>query len=328
MSADQIALFGAPEPALKVRPVAPEPAWLELAARLPAGILLGGSTWSFPGWAGLVYDGKPSEAELARHGLAAYARHPLFRAVGIDRTYYRPISVAAFAAYAAATPPGFRFLVKAHDLLTLPVFPDHPRYGAEAGRVNPRYLDAAYATAEVVGPYVEGLREKGGGLLFQFSPGHPEVPAAFAERLGRFLEALPPGPLYAVELRSPRQLTPAYAAAIKAAGACHCLNVHTGMPDLKAQVVAVDAGNAPALILRWVIKPGWRTATARTRCLPFSKLVEEDPRTRKAVAQLVVKAHKKGMPALVSLHNLAEGSSPPSIVLLAREIVDQLAGGG
>lgn len=35
---------------------------------------------------------------LARHGLAAYARHPLLRTVSLDRTFYAPLTVTLAAA--------------------------------------------------------------------------------------------------------------------------------------------------------------------------------------------------------------------------------------
>src|SRR5256885_16118940 len=118
---DQLQLFpglAETEPARGVglAPVPEEGA--ELGEVLPPGILLGGSTWSFPGWAGLVYDRKYSESRLAQEGLAAYARHPLLRAVGVDRTHYAPVEATDLAAYAAAVPEGFRFLVKAHEACT------------------------------------------------------------------------------------------------------------------------------------------------------------------------------------------------------------------
>src|SRR5215470_3113347 len=98
-----------------VGPAAQPAEVLDLAARLPAGVHLGGSTWSFPGWAGLVYDRPYPTARLAHDGLAAYARHPLLRAVGIDRTHYRPLPAEDLARYAEAVPDGFLFLVKAHE---------------------------------------------------------------------------------------------------------------------------------------------------------------------------------------------------------------------
>ncbi len=108
---DQLALFAfAPE-------TEPEPKGVgearqsgeveELGRTLPREIHLGGSTWSFPGWAGLVYDRSYTPSKLAREGLAAYARHPLFRAVGVDRTHYSPVEAVELARYREVVPRGF-----------------------------------------------------------------------------------------------------------------------------------------------------------------------------------------------------------------------------
>src|SRR5437764_14327578 len=115
---DQLALFPGAEPE---EPAEPEPARVgpapvspeieELGRALHPEIRLGPSTWSFPGWAGIVYDGKYTPTRLAREGLAACARHPLLRAMGVDRTHYAPVAAAELAAYAAEVPAGFRFLV-------------------------------------------------------------------------------------------------------------------------------------------------------------------------------------------------------------------------
>ena len=59
-----------------------EPGISELAAQLPRTIALGTSSWSFPGWRGLVWDRDATESTLARSGLTAYAAHPLLRTVG------------------------------------------------------------------------------------------------------------------------------------------------------------------------------------------------------------------------------------------------------
>jgi uncharacterized protein YecE (DUF72 family) len=247
---------GAPAVAAALGAAVPSPEVVALAAGLPAGTYLGGSTWSFPGWAGLVYDRAHPAARLARHGLAAYARHPLLRAVGIDRTHYRPLPAAELARYAAAVPPDFLFLVKAHEACTLAHFPDHPRYGAERGRPNPLFLDAAHAAGEVVAPYAEGLGAKGGALLFELAPQDLGPPRRFAARLHAFLAALPPGPLYAVELRNRELLTADYAAALAAAGACHCLNVHPRMPDVRVQARLAGVAAAPLIVGRWLLGSG------------------------------------------------------------------------
>jgi len=185
----------------------PAPASEELSAlgqRLPPALRLGTSSWSFPGWTGLVYARDASQLTLARAGLPAYARHPLLRTVGIDRTFYGPVPAETFRGWAAAVPEDFRFLAKAHEELTLARFPHHERYGARRGERSPRFLDAAYAADAVVAPFVEGLGDRAGPLVFQFPPQGRSVtanPAPFAERLGAFLRGLPRGPVYAVEFR-------------------------------------------------------------------------------------------------------------------------------
>ena len=150
----QLGLFGTPPPKgrREVGPATPDDEHRRVAEALPADVRLGTSSWSFPGWAGIVYDREVGKTSLARKGLAAYARHPLLQAVGIDRTYYGPVPAATFAEYAAAVPEGFRFLVKASGEVTTPW-----RRGSAGKPEGPNelYLDAAYANDEVVAPYVE-----------------------------------------------------------------------------------------------------------------------------------------------------------------------------
>jgi uncharacterized protein YecE (DUF72 family) len=110
-------------PSLAPGAAAVSPTVVALASQLPRTVYLGTSSWSFPGWRGLVYDRATTERDIARHGLTAYAQHPLLRAVGLDRTYYAPISATDFAAYATSVPEAFRFLVKAHAWCTAVYMP-------------------------------------------------------------------------------------------------------------------------------------------------------------------------------------------------------------
>ena len=89
----------------------------DIAAALPTTLRLGGSSWSFPGWAGQVWAKPYSERILAQRGLAAYAQHPLLRTVSIDRSFYRPLAASEYAVYAAQVPADFRFIVKAPSVV-------------------------------------------------------------------------------------------------------------------------------------------------------------------------------------------------------------------
>lgn len=318
----QLDLFGAPPaPARGVGPAPVDPALAALAARLPAGLRLGTSSWSFPGWAGIVYDRAATAATLARRGLAAYARHPLLRTVGLDRTFYAPIEEPAYAAYAAAVPADFRFLVKAPEALTSARFADHPRHGEQRGAASPVFLDAGWATDAVCAPLASGLGERAGVLVFQFPP-QPFAalggPAGFAARLHAFLDRLPRGLAYAVELRAAALFTGAYRDALAAAGAVHVVNVHPTMPPPAAQAAAL-AGAGP-LVVRWMLGHGQRYEDARQRYQPFDRLVDEDPASRAEIAALCRAAAARGADAYVVINNKAEGSAPLSAARLAAAI--------
>jgi uncharacterized protein YecE (DUF72 family) len=280
---------------------------------------MGTSSWSFPGWRGIVYGRHAPGSELATHGLEAYAKHPLLRAVGVDRTYYRSVHADVFRAYAAVVPEDFRFLVKADRLLTSPT---DPGPGSLRGS-NPFFLDADFATQEVVGPMTEGLGAKAGPLLFQFSPMSPNLVGgrdAFAERLHRFLEQLPKGVLYSVELRTPALLTEAYAHALEETGAAHCYTVHPSMSSLDDQFRLIRPFEQPALVVRWMLRAGLSYGAAKDRYAPFDALVDEDPTTREQIAQAALDALVAERGAFVIVNNKAEGSSPLSVFRLAERI--------
>lgn len=318
----QFDLFGraSPEPEL-VGPATPKPEHAELAERLPAGLRLGTSSWAFPGWAGLVYARRVGESTLAREGLAAYARHPLLRAAGVDRTFYAPLANADFARYAQSVPPEFRFLVKAHAPITTPA--DQLRTRTAVAPEADRFLDAAYAVDRVVGPVVEGLGAKLGVLLFQFPPlaFKAREAQAFPEQLARFLEALPRGPQYAVELRNRELLGPAYVDALARNGATHCFNVHPRMPGVleQANLLGESAWLSGTVAIRWMLHPQQDYEAARERYFPFDRLIDPDPQNRAQVAELLERVLARGNEALVIANNKSEGSAPQTLFLLARE---------
>jgi len=303
-----------------------------VAAALPTSIRLGTSSWSFPGWTGLVYaprNGRaPSEQDLARHGLAAYAAHPLLRTVSLDRTFYAPLSVAEFAAYAAQVSAGFRFVVKAPAAFTDPAI---RRAGSgEPARDNPSFLDAAAAAETFVRPARAGLGDTAGPLVYQFPPlGRrllADVPR-LVDRLAAFAAHLPRGPLYALEVRDPELVRPEFATALRDAGAMPCLAVHARMPSVATQAAAfgLDRDDCPwPLVVRWNLHAGHDYEGARARYAPFDRLVDEDEPTRDALARLAVQAAAAGRETFITINNKAEGSAPLSVAALARRIV----GGG
>jgi uncharacterized protein YecE (DUF72 family) len=323
----QLDLFGHAETPLSKPGVSSatfSPQLSALAQRLPAHVYFGTSSWAFEGWRGLVFAPDAPKTKLSRYGLAAYAQHPLLRAVGLDRTYYAPIAVSDFQIYASMVPDHFRFLVKAHELCTLPVFHGAGRYAQRQGETNAFFLDPVYATNQVVGPCLEGLQAKAGPILFQFPPvsvasiGGPE---RFAHRLHAFLDGLPRGPLYAVELRNHELFTPWYLETLVAADAVHCFNVHPTMPSLAEQCMVAPPETFRSVVVRWMLHPNLRYESARRRYEPFDRLVDEDPEHRQMIARMCLEAAASTRPSVIIVNNKAEGSSPLTIQKLAEALV-------
>jgi uncharacterized protein YecE (DUF72 family) len=311
-------LFGAPPAdAEPVRAASPSEEVVEVARRLPKNLHFGTSSWSFPGWVGIVYAQLYGVAQLARHGLAAYARHPLLNAVNVDSAFYKVPSTEQLTRYAKAVPENFRFMVKAYSGLTA-----EPESSMALKRLaEPVFLDAEFAARQVVKPLVDSLGAKLGSILFQFSPLGPRytrAPNDFVARLGEFLSALPVGPTYAVELRDPEILGSQYEGVLRATGAVHCSNVHARMPPVDRQV---SSGAQGPLLIRWMLRAGDDYESARARYAPFDRLREPDKLNRDRIASMAGAGLSAGRDVHVVAANKAEGSAPLTIFELAKTIV-------
>lgn len=318
----------------KTVPAAEHPAGLrQLGAAMPPEVYLGTSSWAFSGWNGIVYGAKASESLLSREGLPAYSSHPLLNSVSLDRTFYAPLTAEQYAHYAGQVPAGFRFVVKAPNLVTDAVLREDR--GVPAGP-NPSFLDPVLATDHFVTPCLEGLGTKAGPLVFQFSPLPPEIladPAGWVARLSAFLAALPPlpasrgheQPFYAVEFRDPQVVTPRMMKMLAEQGVRYCVAIHARMPSAARQMQAVAATGPGPLVVRWSLLAGQRYEAAKARFSPFDKIQVEDPETRRVLAEAARAAHAAGQPAWIVANNKAEGSAPLTLELLAREIAARLA---
>lgn len=323
MNDTQLDMFGGPPSRARdpIRAVPLDADTAALAGRMPPSLYLGCSSWSFPGWAGIVYDRAADKTELARSGLGAYAQQGLFRTVCIDRGFYAPIPVEDFDRYASAVPDDFRFMVKADGAITRRVVRD-----GESWVANDRFLDSTYATDEVVGPYVEGLGKKAGLLIFQFPPLGPEYvrkPQQFAAELQTFLSKLPEGPRYAVEIRDGFLLGPWFSRAIRETGSHVCHSLHPRMPPLGKQRDLTAAASRGPLVVRWNLHPTQLYDGALNRYAPFDQLVDEDRPTRIALARLARETLASNRDAFIIVNNKAEGSAPLSVAALARAIIDR-----
>ena len=233
-----------------------------IASELPPEICFGTSSWSFPGWKGLVYSGALPAASLSREGLREYSRHPLLRTVGIDRTYYAPISVDELRAYASQLPAGFRCCTKAPASITgLAIGP-----AGTAPSTNPHFLSADRFIHDLLLPFALVFQEHAGPFILEFPPFPRQArlePADFIARLDRFLGQLPREFDYAVELRDTRLLTPAYRDALARHNVAHTFNYWSAMPMPAAQADIVRPEDLPFIVVRLLLRPGtWYRTSA------------------------------------------------------------------
>jgi uncharacterized protein YecE (DUF72 family) len=289
-----------------------------LAASVPGGVHFGTSSWSFPGWRGIVYSSARTQASLAREGLREYARHPLLTTVGVDRSYYAPIPMADLQEYAAQLPAGFRCCFKAPAAVTALAL------GAPGRQVsNPDFLSVERLTTDLLAPCAAVFRDHTGPILLEFPPFPRQQrlsPQDFHRRLDRFLAALPREFEYAIELRDVRLLTPAYRALLDRHGVAHTYNYWSAMPRPADQAAIVPPEEGPFAVVRLLLRPGTWYEDQRDRFTPFDRIVEPDEAMRADVVTVTRRALGRGRRVFILVNNKAEGSSPLTVMALARRL--------
>ncbi|MET1114678.1 MAG: DUF72 domain-containing protein [Comamonas sp.] len=322
---------------LAVPGAAPVPARLvQVSAELPALLRMGASTWSYPGWENLVWDGAYDPGVLARNGLAAYGQHPLLRTVCIDRSFWRPLTVSQYATYAGQAPADFRFVVKCPSVIT------DAQVRAEDGRgreANPAFLDAPLAASAFVQPTLEGLGGQLGVMVFQLSPltwDWLTRPRELFARLQVLLASVQaqlahhPDVIVAVEVRDPELLVPAFADVLRATGATFCLGLHGKMPPIEEQLPLLRSLWPGPLVCRWNLNRrfgAYGYEDAQKAHAPFNEIVSPDPHTRALLARTIAGVTRAGQRAYVTVSNDAEGCAPRSIALLAEAVLEAAAPG-
>ncbi len=307
-SNDQLDLFdsdpGAVHPYALDQPDAP----LALPRPIPDGLYLGTSTWTFPGWEGLVYERSYSQQRLAERGLEAYSRHPLFGCVSLDKTYYRPVEEGEYARLASQVPESFRFVVKTpRDLLR------HQEEGFDFEGLERLFLE----------PAARGLGNKLGLILFQFPPGGWRdwgSVSEFVRDLGRLFSRLPKDLSYSLEVRDEELLGSDLRQALAASGVGLCASIHPSLPPMERQLLAVPPPPGTPVMFRWNLRPSLGYEEAREKFRPFNALGGPDPGRRQNLARMIARALEAGRQVYVTVNNKAEGCAPLSLLNLLAEL--------
>jgi uncharacterized protein YecE (DUF72 family) len=290
-----------------------------LAAGLPPQLMMGTSSWSFPGWLGIVWARKRATSMLAKEGLHEYAQHPLLRTVGIDRSYYAPIPEEDLRRFADQLPDGFPCCAKAPSAVTSPSIP-----GLNRRHPNPDFLSPARLIAEVLEPFGRAFARHAGPVILQFSPpasAKSTDASAFIEGLDRLLDALPGDFQYGVELRDKWALTGTYRDVLARHHAAHVYNYWSAMPMPGAQARTIPPEEQPFVMVRLLVGPGKWYEDQRQVFAPFDKLVEPDDQMRRDVLEIIRRAATGSRKTYLLVNNKAEGSAPLTIEALAERFV-------
>lgn len=279
-----------------------------------------------------MWDGAYSSSVLSKSGLSAYHLHPLLRTVCVDRTFWRPLTVSQYAAYAAQVDEDFRFVVKCPAGITDAQVRDED---GKAYKPNPSFLDPRFAVEHFVQPTLEGLGAKLGVLVFQLSPlswGWLAQPQALLEKLAVLLaavqQALPVDsrPIVAVEVRDPELMNQDLCDVLKTYGASYCLGLHGKMPPIEDQLPMLRALWPGPLVCRWNLNRifgAYGYADAQRKHDPFNAILSEDLHTRAVLARTIRGIADAGQPVYVTISNDAEGCAPLSIQRLAQGVAAQ-----
>lgn len=277
--------------------------------RPPPGLYLGTSSWSFPGWDGLVYNGHYSESELAREGLRSYAQIPLFRCVSLDRSYYRPPGLEEYRQLASQVPDDFRFVVKTpRDLLTM-----RPGRGVEWEPLAGEFLE----------PVREGLGEKIGVILIQYPPGSSLEAGSvrlFQDYLGNLFERLPRDVPFSLEVREAGVLDARLAEICHQHGVSWCASVHPQLPPVEKQLLIAPPPPGQPVMIRWNLRPSLDYNDARNQFHPFNSLQMPDPSRRERLARVIARALQADRKVYLTVNNKAEGSAPLTLASVLDEL--------
>jgi uncharacterized protein YecE (DUF72 family) len=298
-----------------------------LAERLKSlaaqGVYIGGSSWKYEGWIGQIYSrsnylsrGKLSRRLFEATCLKEYAE--TFRTVCGDFAFYQFPSPEFWAKLFASVPPGFRFAFKVPEQITCKIFPDHLRYGPQAGKPNDAFLDAGMMREMFLRPLWQ-YRDKTALLIFEFTTfskrAVPEL-GEFLARLDPFLAALPPEFRYAVEVRNAEFLEPEYFACLRSHSVAHVYNAWARMPELQRQIVIPGSATAGFQVCRALLRYGRPYEDAVAKFAPYTEIHDPNPAARDALRVLIQRARDERHMLFLFVNNRLEGNAPLTIMAI------------
>jgi uncharacterized protein YecE (DUF72 family) len=295
---------------------------LKAAEFADRGILLGTSSWKYSGWCGQLYDAsryeyrsKFAESRFERNCLTEYAE--VFKTVCVDAAYYTFPSLKYLEGLASQIPGDFQFGFKVTDEITVKKFPNLPRFGQRAGKLNEHFLNAEVFERGFLKP-CESIRSHVGILIFEFSRFHSsdyEHGRDFVSSLDSFFSQLPKGWPYGIEMRNKHWLRPEYFECLARHSITHVYNSWTEMPSVSEQIALAGSCTNPDLVAaRFLLKPGRKYEDAVKAFQPYDRTQEVNEDARKAGATLIAEGKKAPKrKTFIFVNNRLEGNALQTI---------------
>jgi uncharacterized protein YecE (DUF72 family) len=297
-----------------------------LSALAGQGVLLGTSSWKYPGWMGQLYtedryvwQGRFAEARFERLCLMEYAE--VFKTVCVDASFYKFPDARFLEGLFPQVPADFQFAFKVTDELTIKRFANLPRSGPRAGTLNENFLNAALFESDFLRP-IAPYQKQIGLLMFEFSRFWPADYAHgrdFVADLDAFLGRLPPGWRYGVEIRNRTFLHPEYFATLARHGVAHVFSSWADMPPLGEQIGLPGSFTAPGFFgARLLLKPGRKYEAAVKQFSPYNRIQDPYPEGRAAGVRLIKEARQRGgaTRGYIYVNNRFEGNALETVAAI------------
>jgi uncharacterized protein YecE (DUF72 family) len=285
---------------------------------------IGTCSWKFDSWKGLFYDADKSYRP--DDYLADYSRH--LDSVEIDQWFWSLFpggiklpNIGTVKSYADNVPEDFLFTVKAPNSLTLTHFyPKQPKKFAEyGGQANKHFLNN-----ELLEKFLERLtlmENKLGPIMFQFEYLNKKKMASkelFFDKFHEFIIKAPKGYRYAIEIRNPNYLSPAFFKFLKDHDIGYVYLEGYYMPHIGEVYEKFQPATANFCIVR--LHGGDRLEIETKTGGLWDRVISPKPKGLKAAAQIVRTNRKQNVLTYVNLNNHFEGSAP----ITAKRFIDTI----
>jgi uncharacterized protein YecE (DUF72 family) len=285
---------------------------------------IGTCSWKYDSWKGLYYEnGKKYRPD---DYLPDYANH--LDTVEIDQWFWslfpgglRLPDPKTVKIYTESVPQEFVFTIKAPNSVTLTNYYSRQpkRHETFAGKPNPYFLDH-----DLFKRFLDSLAPMGdkiGPIMLQFEYlNRKKMPSrdAFLERLHGFLLKAPQGFLYAVEIRNPNYLCPAFFDFLEEHRLGHVFLEGYHMPHIGGVFERFGSRISQAAIIR--LHGGDRLEIEKITGEVWDQVVEPKPGGLRAAARIVRSNRRRGIRTFVNVNNHYEGSAPVSIERFLEEL--------